>query len=158
MGHIMLASPVSHIWFVKGTPSRIGLLLDVTPRLLEQVLYFAKYIITDITEPQRQRLISQIQEETDRRIDARARDRASRLEEATGPLMTKLADLEEDKTQRLRDLEEERERMVNWVQESRTSLRAEIDAQNGQVAEDDIVFSPNDTVVVRTGETVKPTH
>jgi len=66
MGHILLASPVSHIWFVKGTPSRIGLLLDVTPRLLEQVLYFAKYIITDITDTQRQRLVAQIQEETDR--------------------------------------------------------------------------------------------
>ena len=49
MGHIELASPVSHIWFVKGTPSRIGLLLDMTPRKLEQVLYFAKYIVTRST-------------------------------------------------------------------------------------------------------------
>ena len=47
MGHIQLASPVSHIWFVKGTPSRLGLLLDITPRNLERVLYFASYIITD---------------------------------------------------------------------------------------------------------------
>src|SRR5947208_2410503 len=158
MGHIELASPVSHIWFVKGTPSRIGLLLDVTPRLLEQVLYFAKYIITDITEAQRQRLISQIQEETDRRIDARARDRASRLEEATGPLMTKLAEREEDKAERLRDLDEERTRMLAWVQESGERVRAEIDSLVGQVADDDITFSPNDTVVVRTGETVKADH
>src|SRR5216117_3841727 len=60
MGHIELASPVSHIWFVKGTPSRIGLLLDVTPRLLEQVLYFAKYIITDVNEQAHERLINQI--------------------------------------------------------------------------------------------------
>src|SRR5690348_7473626 len=158
MGHIQLASPVSHIWFVKGTPSRIGLLLDVTPRLLEQVLYFAKYIITDVTETARERLIKQIQEETERRIEARERERTSRLEEATGPLMNKLADLEDEKTQRLRDLEEERDRMVNWVQESSSTLRAEIDSLNGQVADDDIVFSPNDTVVVRTGETVKPQH
>src|SRR5688572_19875274 len=158
MGHIELASPVSHIWFVKGTPSRIGLLLDVTPRLLEQVLYFAKYIVTDVNDQARERLIKQIQEETERRIEARERERTSRLEEATGPLMNKLADLEDEKTQRLRDLEEERDRMVNWVQESSSSLRAEIDALNGQVTEDDIVFSPNDTVVVRTGETVKPQH
>ena len=47
MGHIMLASPVSHIWYFKGTPSRIGLVLDVTPRALEQVLYFAAYIVLD---------------------------------------------------------------------------------------------------------------
>jgi DNA-directed RNA polymerase subunit beta' len=158
MGHILLASPVSHIWFVKGTPSRIGLLLDVTPRLLEQVLYFAKYIITDVNEQARQRLITQIGEETERRIEARERERTSRLEEATGPLMNKLAELEEEKTQRLRDLDEERDRMVNWVGESGTSLKAEIQALNAQVAEDDIVFSPNDTVVVRAGETVKPQH
>src|SRR3954454_7959264 len=158
MGHIELASPVSHIWFVKGTPSRIGLLLDVTPRLLEQVLYFAKYIITEVNEQARERLVEQIRQEAERRIEARERERNSRLEEATGPLMTKLADLEDEKTQRLRDLEEERERMVSWIQEPRTSLRAEIDALNGQVAEDDILFSPNDTVVVKTGETVKPTH
>ena len=50
MGHIMLASPVSHIWFVKGTPSRLGLLLDISPRNLERVLYFASYIITDVDE------------------------------------------------------------------------------------------------------------
>ena len=55
MGHIELASPVSHIWFVKGTPSRIGLLLDMTPRTLEQVLYFAKYIITDVNDEARER-------------------------------------------------------------------------------------------------------
>ena len=66
MGHIELASPVSHIWFVKGTPSRIGLLLDVTPRLLEQVLYFAKYIITDVNEQAKERLIHQIKEEVER--------------------------------------------------------------------------------------------
>ena len=47
MGHIELAAPVSHIWYFKGIPSRIGLLLDVSPRLLEQVLYFASYIVTD---------------------------------------------------------------------------------------------------------------
>lgn len=47
MGHIDLAAPVSHIWYFKGIPSRIGLLLDISPRSLEKVLYFASYIITD---------------------------------------------------------------------------------------------------------------
>lgn len=45
MGHIDLACPVSHIWYFKGTPSRIGLILDVSPRQLERVLYFAAYIV-----------------------------------------------------------------------------------------------------------------
>lgn len=47
MGHIELAAPVSHIWFFKGIPSRMGLILDMSPRALEKVLYFASYIVTD---------------------------------------------------------------------------------------------------------------
>ncbi len=47
MGHIELVSPVSHIWYFKGIPSRMGLILDISPRDLEKVLYFAKYIVTD---------------------------------------------------------------------------------------------------------------
>ena len=47
MGHIVLATPVSHIWYFKGIPSRIGLVLDMSPRTLEKVLYFANYVVTD---------------------------------------------------------------------------------------------------------------
>ena len=47
MGHIELAAPVAHIWYFKGIPSRIGLLLDISPRSLEKVIYFASYIVTD---------------------------------------------------------------------------------------------------------------
>jgi len=47
MGHIELAAPVSHIWYFKGIPSRMGLLLDISPRILEKVLYFANYIVTE---------------------------------------------------------------------------------------------------------------
>ena len=47
MGHIALAAPVSHIWYFKGIPSRMGLILDLSPRTLERVLYFASYIVLD---------------------------------------------------------------------------------------------------------------
>ena len=47
MGHIELAAPCSHIWYFKGIPSRIGLILDISPKILEKVLYFAAYIVTD---------------------------------------------------------------------------------------------------------------
>ena len=47
MGHIELAAPVSHIWYFKGIPSRMGLILDISPRTLEKVLYFASYIVLD---------------------------------------------------------------------------------------------------------------
>ncbi len=47
MGHIELAAPVSHIWYFKGIPSRMGLVLDMSPRSLEEVIYFASYVVTD---------------------------------------------------------------------------------------------------------------
>ena len=60
MGHIELAAPVSHIWYFKGIPSRMGLLLDMSPRALEQILYFAKFVVTDPgnTDAQYKQLIS----------------------------------------------------------------------------------------------------
>ncbi|MEG0914281.1 MAG: DNA-directed RNA polymerase subunit beta', partial [Christensenellaceae bacterium] len=50
MGHIELAAPVSHIWYFKGIPSRMGLLLDMSPRSLEKILYFAAFVVTDVGE------------------------------------------------------------------------------------------------------------
>ncbi|HBQ75285.1 MAG TPA: DNA-directed RNA polymerase subunit beta', partial [Exiguobacterium sp.] len=47
MGHIELAAPVSHIWYFKGIPSRMGLVLDMSPRALEEIIYFASYVVTD---------------------------------------------------------------------------------------------------------------
>src|ERR671937_402694 len=62
MGHIQLASPVSHIWFFKGTPSRLGILLDMSPRNLERILYFALYVVTHIDEHARERVLQQVEE------------------------------------------------------------------------------------------------
>jgi len=71
MGHIELACPVSHIWFAKGIPSRLGLLLDLSPRSLEHVLYFSQYIITSVNEEARGAAIKQLEEETARTIEER---------------------------------------------------------------------------------------
>ncbi len=62
MGHIDLASPVSHIWYFKGIPSRLGTLLDISPRNLEKVLYFASYISISVDEEGRQRAIEAVEE------------------------------------------------------------------------------------------------
>jgi len=60
MGHIKLAAPVAHIWFSKGTPSRLGLLLDLSPRNLERVLYFAQYIVISVDEEARKRAMESL--------------------------------------------------------------------------------------------------
>jgi DNA-directed RNA polymerase subunit beta' len=62
MAHIQLAAPVAHVWFSKGIPSRLGLLLDLSPRNLERVLYFAKYIITHIDNDKRTSYIQSLEE------------------------------------------------------------------------------------------------
>ncbi len=63
MGHITLASPVSHIWFVRNVPSRIGLVLDITGQDLEKVIYFAGYIVTDVYEDEREKLLRELDTE-----------------------------------------------------------------------------------------------
>lgn len=63
MGHIDLAAPVSHIWFLRGIPSKIGLVLDLSIQSLEKVIYFASFIVTKVDEPARQETIEQIKVE-----------------------------------------------------------------------------------------------
>ncbi|KKS05800.1 MAG: DNA-directed RNA polymerase subunit beta' [Candidatus Woesebacteria bacterium GW2011_GWE1_41_24] len=65
MGHITLATPVAHVWFFKGAPSKISLLLGVAPRGVEQVIYFARYLITDVDEEGRKVAVKNIQEAKD---------------------------------------------------------------------------------------------
>jgi DNA-directed RNA polymerase subunit beta' len=63
MGHIDLAVPVSHIWFLRGIPSRIGLVLNMSSQDLERVIYFAYFVVTDIDEPLREQVMEQIKSE-----------------------------------------------------------------------------------------------
>ncbi|MDP6647013.1 MAG: DNA-directed RNA polymerase subunit beta' [Dehalococcoidales bacterium] len=71
MGHIELACPVAHMWFARGIPSRLGLLLDLSPRNLERVLYFSQHIITTINDEARQETIKQLQDKQSQEIDER---------------------------------------------------------------------------------------
>ncbi len=87
MGHIELAAPVTHIWYFKGVPSRLGYLLDLAPKDLEKVIYFAAYMITHVDEDQRHAdlpsLEAQIEvekKELENRRDADVDTRAKRLE------------------------------------------------------------------------------
>ena len=63
LGHIKLAVPVSHIWFLKGVPSRMGLVLDISPVQLEKVIYFASYIITEVDEGAKKKILEEIERE-----------------------------------------------------------------------------------------------
>ncbi len=97
MGHIELAAPVTHIWYFKGVPSRLGYLLDLAPKDLEKVIYFAAYIVTSVDDESRHSDLPKLEEEIaaeKRRIDKQLEvDRDQLLKE----LETELAELEEQK-------------------------------------------------------------
>ncbi len=88
MGHIELAAPVTHIWYFKGVPSRLGYLLDLAPKDLEKVIYFAAYMITSVDEDARHNDLSALEgkvglerERLEKRRDSSIEDRAKKLEE-----------------------------------------------------------------------------
>jgi DNA-directed RNA polymerase subunit beta' len=69
MGHIELASPVVHVWYVKATPSRIGLLLDLSINEIEKILYFVKYIVTHVDEEQKKNVIANLDKDYHNTVD-----------------------------------------------------------------------------------------
>ncbi len=79
MGHVDLAAPVSHIWFFKGVPSRIGYLLDMAPKELEKVLYFAASIVTWVDEEARTRDLDKLEKEINKVLDSYAAEREERV-------------------------------------------------------------------------------
>jgi DNA-directed RNA polymerase subunit beta' len=79
MGHVDLAAPVSHIWFFKGVPSRIGYLLDMAPKELEKVLYFAASIVTWVDDEARAKDLDSLEKEVNKVLDAYAAEREERV-------------------------------------------------------------------------------
>jgi DNA-directed RNA polymerase subunit beta' len=106
MGHIELAAPVSHIWFAKGIPSRIGLLLDLSPRSLERVLYFSHYIIVSVDEAARQEAIKQLEEKSAQDTAARQKLLEAKISEAEGATVEEVNQLQ-------RNFVEEKEKLEN---------------------------------------------
>src|SRR4051812_16319567 len=90
MGHVDLAAPVSHIWFFKGVPSRIGYLLDMAPKELEKVLYFAASIVTWVDDEARQKDVSKLEKEVQKTIDAYDAEREERVQELKESLERRL--------------------------------------------------------------------
>ena len=92
MGHIELAAPVTHIWYFKGVPSRLGYLLDIAPKDLEKVIYFAAYMITAVDDEARHRDLSALEA----KVEAERKQLASRRD---NDINTRMAKLEEDMAQ-----------------------------------------------------------
>ena len=158
MGHIELAAPVAHVWYTRRVPSYLGLLLDISRRNLDRVLYFAQYVITSVDEDARQKALKRLAEEV------KAEEESIRLEA----------------TAQIRAIEEERDAALARIQGARDEVEAQFEnelaartdelmriAQNLQQTLEEkagvrvrkpIVFEPTGDVIVAAGEIVSPEH
>jgi DNA-directed RNA polymerase subunit beta' len=152
MGHIALAAPVSHIWFVKGTPSRIGLLLDKSPRELERVLYFASYIIIEVNEERRAELLAEIDAQLAQRraeLEGGQQERAATLQDELSRLR---AEIEERRQAQRAEAEADRDARLAELDAERAAAAEKLAAWRGQGAPETLAF--RETTIVREGEAV----
>ncbi|MBJ7609961.1 MAG: DNA-directed RNA polymerase subunit beta' [Candidatus Dormibacteraeota bacterium] len=134
MGHIKLASPVSHVWYFKGIPSRMGLLLDMSPRNLEKVLYFANYIVTAVDEKARTELVARLDPDTDARVVALREKVASGDPGQEDELAARIAQRQASLAGERSTLEGEREQRLTALRESARDLDERIQEAKGRKA------------------------
>jgi DNA-directed RNA polymerase subunit beta' len=154
MGHIELASPVAHIWYTRRVPSYLGLLLDISRRNLDRVLYFAQYIITHIDEEARQRSLKRMDDELAREINrlrAQAQETADEIhfevEEALADKRTALEEL----TGRL---EGDLENRTNELVDEARNVQQRLESRRDGPLPEPIIFTPLNAVIVPQGQQV----
>ena len=120
MGHIGLATPVCHIWFLRGIPSKIGLVLDVSVQDLEKVAYFANYIITKVDEDARQKVLDEIDREYKSKIAVRMKENKKKGKSAP---KANIEDLKEQRDKMAREVKElQKLRIISEIEYSELSL------------------------------------
>jgi len=154
MGHIQLASPVSHIWFFKGTPSRLGILLDMSPRNLERILYFALYLITHIDEHARERVLQQIEEEAEgkiRRLEQTISDRTGAVESRASAEIMRIRTSTE---QKVRQQEEQLASDSDALTTAASKVKEQLEDNVGKPASKDIIFKQAELTIAEKGANV----
>ena len=156
MGHIQLASPVSHIWFVKGTPSRLGLLLDISPRNLERVLYFASYIITDVDDQAleliRERIVADY---TVRRAELEGKARGEG-EAASTRITQELAQMDQSLAAAQKEIKQRYADMLTELEDEDQELRDTLEELTGRAAPQDLEF--RSVTITEKGEPISAYH
>ena len=158
MGHIELATPVAHIWYTRRIPSYLGLLLDISRRNLDRVLYFAQYIVTYVDEDARQKALKRLEEEI-----------ASTETLAAEKVNSQILDVKHERDRRLTEVEEQRQDLQNRADEQiatrlepvmKEGQRIERDLQDkmGQTLRSQIIFEAANAIIVEKGETVTALH
>ena len=158
MGHISLSSPVAHIWYTRRIPSYLGLLLDISRRNLDRVLYFAQYIITYVDEDARQKALNRLQEE----ISVFENETAAQID-------AEILELKQGCDRKLEELQKQRDEMQTRVDEKIANALEPImkEGQNlertlqdsmGEATRAQIYFNAVDTVIAKAGEKITAKH
>ncbi|HEY6379457.1 MAG TPA: DNA-directed RNA polymerase subunit beta' [Candidatus Dormibacteraeota bacterium] len=134
MGHIKLASPVSHVWYFKGIPSRMGLLLDMSPRNLEKVLYYANYIVTSVDDKARAEMLAKLDPENDERVVRLKERMASAPDDALAALETRVAEREQGLAADRERLQAELDQRVTTLRESGADIESRVRDGKGKKA------------------------
>ena len=130
MGHIELAAPVTHIWYFKGVPSRLGYLLDLAPKDLEKIIYFAAYMITDVDEEARHADLPNLQAEHDQEVNFLKKQIDSDIAAIQRDLEDELAELEKAGAKAA-----EREKAKSLAEKTMGQVRKRAEAEIAQMEE-----------------------
>ena len=152
MGHIELAAPVAHIWYVKGTPSRLGLLLDISPRNLERVLYFASYLVTSVDAEAREAALQEVRDLAESEIEEARGAAQIELDEIAAATGQDVANLSEGQRSVAEAIGARRERELAEVQSEFEVIEARLTALANESAPEEISFRGQ--AIVREGEAV----
>ncbi len=148
MGHIQLASPVSHIWYFKGTPSRLATLLEISPRNLEKVLYFAQYIVTSVDEEARKEALKGLDDELAGRGGGATAEEES---EINARLKRQLTELEREVRARIEQVESDRAERAQAMGEAAQVTERAINDLGEEKADGAIVFETTAEIIVADG-------
>jgi len=140
MGHISLAAPVTHIWFAKGVPSRLGLLLDIAPRTLERVVYFAQYVVTEVNEEARKHALELLYEEIDEVASQREGDLGKGVMVREQVLEHDLTEIQDRKTAQLAEADEQYNADVDALMTEGRETEQDLQSRIGEKLKAKLVF------------------
>ena len=158
MGHIELATPVAHIWYTRRIPSYLGLLLDISRRNLDRVLYFAQYIVTFVDDDARQKALKRLEDE----INVSEREQANQINEKIKQVKLerdrKLSELNQQKTEMQGRADEQIALKLDPVIKEGQRLDNSLQERMGQVAVKAVVFEGARITIVEAGQTINAGH
>ncbi|MGQ9683717.1 MAG: DNA-directed RNA polymerase subunit beta' [Anaerolineae bacterium] len=158
MGHIELATPIAHIWYTRRSPSYLGLLLNISQRNLDRVLYFAQYIITDVDEDARQKALRRLDEDLNRETTRLTRAAEEELAALDERLAEEIGHLAEQREALQKEMEERLTAATEEVMSAATALQAALEKAKDTPASKPLVFAPADLLILEKGEVARREH